>query len=109
MRFDLFYGNGAVVVPEAALGYLDKADPLALKLFLQLCGDRALRESLSVEALAKSHAVTPSDIEKALANHNKMEDVLEVFADVQRITHCSTGCGGCHDKVLDVISQIMMG
>ena len=38
-----------------------------------------------------------------------MEDVLEVFADVQRITHCSTGCGGCHDKVLDVISQIMMG
>lgn len=67
MRFDLFYGNGAVVVPEAALGYLDKAEPLALKLFLQLCGDRALRESLSVEALAKSHAVTPSDIEKALA------------------------------------------
>ena len=48
-------------------------------------------------------------IEKALENHNKMEDVMEVFADVQRITHCSTGCGGCHDKVLDVISQIMMG
>ena len=53
--------------------------------------------------------VSYKDIEHALENHNKMEDVLEVFADVQRITHCSTGCGGCHDKVLDVISQIMMG
>jgi NAD(P)H-nitrite reductase large subunit len=53
--------------------------------------------------------VSYAGIEKALANHNKMEDLLEVFADVQRITHCSTGCGGCHDKVLDVISLIMMG
>jgi NAD(P)H-nitrite reductase large subunit len=52
--------------------------------------------------------VSYTDIEKALVNHNKMEDVLEVFKDVQRITHCSTGCGGCHDKVLDVISEIMM-
>ena len=48
------------------------------------------------------------DIERAVSTHSKMEDVLEVFADVQRITHCSTGCGGCHDKVLDVISEIMM-
>ena len=53
--------------------------------------------------------VSYKDIEGALANHNKMEDVLEVFTDVQRITHCSTGCGGCHDKVLQVISEIMMG
>ena len=52
--------------------------------------------------------VSYTDIEKALVNHNKMEDVLEVFEDVQRITQCSTGCGGCHDKVLDVISEIMM-
>ena len=51
--------------------------------------------------------VTYNDVANALENHNKMEDVLEVFADVQRITHCSTGCGGCHEKVLDVISQLM--
>ena len=43
--------------------------------------------------------VSYKDIEHALENHNKMEDVLDVFNDVQRITHCSTGCGGCHDKV----------
>lgn len=52
--------------------------------------------------------VSYTDIEKALANHSKMEDVLVLFEDVQRITHCSTGCGGCHDKVLNVISEIMM-
>ncbi len=50
-----------------------------------------------------------TDIEKALSNHDKMEDVMQVFDDVQKITHCSTGCGGCHDKVLNTISQIMMG
>lgn len=52
--------------------------------------------------------VSYKDIEQALANHNKMEDVMEVFEDVQRITQCSTGCGGCHSKVLDIISEIMM-
>ena len=53
--------------------------------------------------------VSYKDIEQALEHHNKMEDVLEVFEDVQKITRCSTGCGGCHDKVLNVISEIMMG
>ena len=52
--------------------------------------------------------VTYHDIATALENHNKLEDVEQVFKDVQNVTHCSTGCGGCHDKVLDVISEIMM-
>ena len=52
--------------------------------------------------------VSYKDIEGALATLNKMEDVLQAFNEVQKITHCSTGCGGCHDKVLDVISEIMM-
>ncbi len=50
-----------------------------------------------------------TDIEKALASQSKMEDVILLFNEVQKITHCSTGCGGCHDKVLNVISEIMMG
>ena len=39
----------------------------------------------------------------------KFDDVLKAFEDVQAVTHCSTGCGGCHNKVLDVISEVMMG
>ena len=49
------------------------------------------------------------DIADALTKHEKLGDVLEVFEDVKKVTHCSTGCGGCHDKVLNVISEIMMG
>ena len=60
------------------------------------------------EIICNCKQVSYTDIEHALEHHNKMEDVLEVFDDVQKITHCSTGCGGCHDKVLNVISEIMM-
>ena len=53
--------------------------------------------------------VSYSDIANALHVHNKFSDVLEAFEDVQKVTHCSTGCGGCHQKVLDIISEILMG
>lgn len=49
------------------------------------------------------------DIANALDSHSKFENVLEVFDDIQKQTQCSTGCGGCHQKVLDTISEIMMG
>ena len=49
------------------------------------------------------------DIADALAKHKTFKDVLEAFEDVQKVTHCSTGCGGCHDKVLDAISELLMG
>ena len=53
--------------------------------------------------------VSYNDIASALENHNKFEDVLEIFEDVKKVTHCSTGCGGCHDKVLRIISDVLMG
>ena len=53
--------------------------------------------------------VTYFDIVDALHDHEKFDDVLKAFEDVQKVTHCSTGCGGCHAKVLDVISEILMG
>ena len=49
------------------------------------------------------------DIADALDMHKDFESVLAAFGDVQRITQCSTGCGGCHQKVLEIISEIMMG
>ena len=37
------------------------------------------------------------------------EDVEKEFDEVQKITGCSTGCGGCHDKIMNVISEIISG
>lgn len=53
--------------------------------------------------------VSYSNIADALQNMKKFDDVLSAFEDVQKVTQCSTGCGGCHQKVLDVISEIMGG
>lgn len=53
--------------------------------------------------------VSYADIANSLDIHKKFDNVLSAFEDVQKVTHCSTGCGGCHQKVLEVISEIMMG
>ena len=52
--------------------------------------------------------VSYGDIEDAVHTCENFSDVLKTFEKVQQVTHCSTGCGGCHDKVLEVISEIMM-
>ena len=44
-----------------------------------------------------------------LEHCTKLDDVLKAFDEVQAVTHCSTGCGGCYNKFLDVISDVMMG
>ena len=53
--------------------------------------------------------VTYNDIADAMHNLKSFDDVLTVFKKVQDVTLCSTGCGGCHQKVLDIISEIMNG
>ena len=51
--------------------------------------------------------VSVADIEKALHEHEHFENVEKAFDEVKMITHCSTCCGTCHSKVLDVISELM--
>lgn len=51
--------------------------------------------------------VTVLDIEKALHESETFSEVEKSFKEVQNITHCSTGCGGCYEKVLDVISELI--
>lgn len=51
--------------------------------------------------------VSFNDIANALEDHNDLDNVLDLFKEVQTVTHCSTGCGGCYDKVIGVISEIM--
>ena len=53
--------------------------------------------------------VSYSNIADALYKNSKFDDVLGAFEDVQKVTQCSTGCGGCYRKVLDIISEIMSG
>ena len=53
--------------------------------------------------------VSYSDIADALDTKKTFDSVLEAFEDVQKATYCSTGCGRCHDTVLGIISEIMMG
>ncbi len=53
--------------------------------------------------------VTLVDIERAMHSHRTLPDVEAEFREVQQITGCSTGCGGCMDKIKDVISDILNG
>ncbi len=53
--------------------------------------------------------VSYNDIISVVHNLGKIEDVVAAFDDVQKFTHCSTGCGGCHKKVLQIISDTMYG
>jgi superoxide reductase len=57
--------------------------------------------------ICKCNNVSYFDILDEVHKHNNVCDLLEMFEDVKNTTHCSTGCGGCHDKILDVISEIM--
>lgn len=57
--------------------------------------------------ICKCKKVTLFDVDDALRESKRFEDVEQAFEDVQKITHCSTGCGGCHDKILDAISELM--
>ena len=57
--------------------------------------------------ICKCKRVSYADVEQALHRETQFVYVETAFEDVQKITHCSTGCVGCHAKIMDVISQIM--
>jgi cellobiose phosphorylase len=47
------------------------------------------------------------DILDEIHGHNDIGSLMDVFAAVKNTTHCSMGCGGCHDKVIAIISEAM--
>ena len=53
--------------------------------------------------------VSYNDIVVALHSLKSFDDVLDAFKEIQNITKCSTGCGGCYDRVVQAISEIMNG
>ena len=46
------------------------------------------------ELVCKCKQVTYEQIDNVVKNEKDISDVVKVFEDVQRETHCSTGCGG---------------
>ncbi len=68
----------------------------------------AMNQMRANEIICNCKQVSYADIADALHKIDRFEDVVKSFDEVQKITHCSTGCGGCHDKILDTISEIMM-
>ena len=51
--------------------------------------------------------VTYFDILDAIHSSDKLEKLLDVFENVKNTTQCTTGCGGCYEKVIAIISDIM--
>ena len=64
-------------------------------------------ESMENVLVCNCKKVTYADIENALHQLPTMTAVEQQVEGVQKITHCSTGCGGCHDKIMKIISDIM--
>ncbi len=47
------------------------------------------------------------DILDAVHNNSNADELLKIFESVKNTTKCSTGCGGCYDKVIKIISETM--
>lgn len=57
--------------------------------------------------ICKCKQVSMHDVSEALHKCKKFDEVEKMFLEMQELTHCSTGCGKCHDKILDAISELM--
>lgn len=66
-------------------------------------------EYLPNEVICKCKNVTLADIDRVLYQSARFTDVEKEFEELQRLTNCSTGCGGCHDKIMQIVSQAVSG
>lgn len=80
---------------------------LATARLCKACWSVTLSKRMVNYTICHCMQVTRFDVEDALQKCQRFEDVEKTFQQVQAITHCSTGCGGCHDKILDTISEVM--
>ncbi len=108
-------------VPAAAFTLMNET-PVAAYAYCNLHGlwmaEAATEEACVVEeapttgenyTVCKCNRVSYFDIENALEDGEQLDDVLKVFEHIKESTRCSTGCGACHDKVMAIISDKMMG
>ena len=91
-------------IETAEVGAILKADQEAIP----VCDLKPLDANAKENYLVcKCNNVSYFEILDALQNHSKIEQLLDIFEDVKNTTHCSTGCGGCYEKVLAIISEAM--
>ena len=58
--------------------------------------------------VCKCNNVSYFDILDAVGKGESLDSIIKVFDSVKNTTHCSTGCGGCYDKVIHIISDTLM-
>jgi len=59
--------------------------------------------------VCKCNNVSFFDILDEVHKQKDAAELLDIFEKVKNTTHCSTGCGGCYDKVIAIISEAMYG
>lgn len=57
--------------------------------------------------VCKCNNVSYFDILDEIHNQKDVTKLLDIFENVKNTTHCSTGCGGCYNKVITIISEAM--
>jgi len=55
--------------------------------------------------VCKCNNVSFFDILDQVSNQGDIDGLLNIFENVKNTTHCSTDCGGCYDKVINIISE----
>ncbi len=64
-------------------------------------------ESKEDYIVCKCNNVSFFDILDAVQSSGDVCELLEMFESVKNTTQCSTGCGGCYEKVMAIISETM--
>lgn len=59
--------------------------------------------------VCKCNNVSYYDILDEIHKHGSIDGLMDAFADVKDTTKCTTGCGGCYDKVIKIISDVING
>jgi superoxide reductase len=57
--------------------------------------------------VCKCNNVSYFDILDAIHGSKSIDSLLDIFENVKKTTKCSTGCGGCYDKVIKIVSESM--
>ena len=97
-RIFLLFAAAVMAVGVASAQDINKAIVLRQYRDNQNASD-TVREYLAYECNLEGELL--DEVQK----HTDLSDLLAVYDAVKNTTHCTTGCGGCYDKVIHIISD----